>query len=400
MSVLVLLWVGTLGVIYTSSYFEMKSQNQQMVKEHAERYNLPKEFAEQYPQGKPRGNKRPEPGYEDSLKFQLSTFYSVAVSDRGEILEIRNEQPTVHTDDELKALAQKIIEKDSETGTEGNLTFCKTDKVGYTVVAFMDNTVINQGAMTLLRYTVIFGGAALVLFFFLSVFLARKIVDPLEESYRKQKQFISDAGHELKTPVSVVSANADMLSREIGDNKWLQNIQYENERMGILVAQLLELARTENVKPQTEPVDFSRLVAGESLPFESVVFEKGLTLRTDISSGIFVEGNGTALKQVVSVLLDNAICHSRDGGEIRLSLKKEHGLALLSVINEGDEIPEEHLRQIFERFYRADTVRNSDDNRYGLGLAIAKAIVTSHKGGIEAMCYGGLVEFKAKIPLL
>ena len=114
----------------------------------------------------------------------------------------------------------------------------------------------------------------MVLFFFLSVFLARKIVNPLEESYQKQRQFISDAGHELKTPVSIVSANAELLSREIGDNTWLKNIQYENERMGMLVGQLLDLARTENVTPQMEHIDFSRLVAGEALPFESVAFEK------------------------------------------------------------------------------------------------------------------------------
>ena len=167
----------------------------------------------------------------------------------------------------------------------------------------------------------------MVLFFFLSVFLARKIVNPLEESYQKQKQFISDAGHELKTPVSVVSANAELLSREIGDNQWLQNIQYENERMGMLVGQLLDLARTENVTPQMEHIDFSRLVAGESLPFESVAFEKGLTLNTNITSNIGVIGNSTQLKQLVSILLDNAIRHSKDQGEVWLTLTKEHGFA-------------------------------------------------------------------------
>ncbi|MEE1219628.1 MAG: HAMP domain-containing sensor histidine kinase, partial [Ruminococcus sp.] len=225
-------------------------------------------------------------------------------------------------------------------------------------------------------------------------------VNPLEESYHKQKQFISDAGHELKTPVSVVSANAELLSREIGDNQWLQNIQYENERMGILVGQLLQLARTENVTSQMEKIDFSRLVAGESLPFESVAFEQGLTLNSNITSNITVEGNSTQLKQVVSILLDNAIRHSKDNGEVYLSLNKEHGLAKLSVINKGDEIPTEQRKQIFERFYRVDTVRNGEDKHYGLGLAIAKAIATSHKGNIEVLCYNGFVEFKVKIPIM
>lgn len=149
----------------------------------------------------------------------------------------------------------------------------------------MDNTIMEESVSTLFRYTLIFGGIAMVLFLFLSIFLAKKIVTPLEESYKKQKQFISDAGHELKTPVSVVSVNAELLSREIGDNQWLSNIQYENQRMGLLVSQLLQLARTENVLPQMERIDFSHLVIGESLPFESVAFEQGLVLKCEIEPG-------------------------------------------------------------------------------------------------------------------
>lgn len=402
MSILVLLWVGTLGVIYASSYFEMSKQNQEMLQAHAEMYVLPQSFEGMIPPNRPRpdGNHGFDPGFTESPMFQLSTFYTVAVSYDGDVIEIKNEPPTVHTDDDLKKLAEDIINSGKSTGTESNLAFYKADKGGYILVTFMDNTVVNENAMTLFRYTLIFGGVALVLFFFLSVYLARKIVNPLEESYQKQKQFISDAGHELKTPVSVVSANAELLSREIGDNQWLQNIQYENERMGMLVGQLLDLARTENVTPQMEHIDLSRLVAGEALPFESVAFEKGLVLNSNITNGIGVEGNGTQLKQIVSILIDNAIRHSKEQGEVYLSLTKEHGFAKLSVINKGDEIPVEQREQIFERFYRVDTARNSEDKHYGLGLAIAKAIATSHKGHIAVQCFDGFVEFRVQIPAL
>ncbi|MBO5019545.1 MAG: sensor histidine kinase, partial [Clostridia bacterium] len=233
MSILVLLWVGTLGVIYASSYFEMTKQNEQMLEAHAQMYSLPYSFGEMMPPNRPRpdGNRDFNHKFNpESPRFQLSTFYSVAVSYEGEILEIKNEMSGVHTDEELVSLTESIIKSGRNNGTENNLAFFKTDKDGYTLVSFMDNTVINESAMTLFRYTLIFGGVALVLFFFLSMYLAKRIVNPLEESYQKQKQFISDAGHELKTPVSVVSANAELLSREIGDNQWLQNIQYENER--------------------------------------------------------------------------------------------------------------------------------------------------------------------------
>lgn len=403
MSVLALLWMGTLGMIYTSSYFEMARQNERMLRTHARMYRLPQDFESILPPNDPRPNG--DHGFSNdfdphSPMFQLSTFYTVAVSCDGDILEIKNEPPTVHTDDDLKELAQSIIKKNEQTGVRDHLIFCQTDKGGYTLVTFMDNTVISESAMMLFRYTLIFGGAALVIFFFLSVFLAGKIVKPLEESYQRQKQFISDAGHELKTPISVVSANTELLSREIGDNQWLQNIQYENGRMGVLVGQLLDLARTENVTPQMERIDFSRLVTGEALPFESVAFEKGLALSNSISDNVAVEGSRTQLKQIVSILLDNAIRHSKQPGEVRLSLTKEHGLARLSVINKGDEIPARQREQIFERFYRADTARGSEDRHYGLGLAIAKAIADSHKGRIEVRCSNGFVEFCVQIPAL
>ena len=401
MSILVSLWAGTLGFIYLSSYFEMSKQNEQMLRLHSQMYSVPAETEGITPPGMPfpGGDRDFDLGSSNSPVFRLSTFYTVAISHSGEIIEIKNDPPTVHTDDDLEKLARDIIEKGKERGTKNNLSFLRTDKDGYILVTFMDNTVVNENAMTLFRYTLIFGGIVLILFFFLSMFLAKIIVDPLEKSYRKQKQFISDAGHELKTPVSVVSANAELLSREIGDSQWLSNIQYENQRMGMLVAQLLELARTEDIAPKTERIDFSRLVAGEALPFESVAFENGLSLICNVSKDISVEGNSQQLKQIVSILLDNAVRHSSGNGEICLMLNKEHGHARLSVVNCGEEIPEEQRKKIFERFYRADTVRNGEDRHYGLGLAIAKAIAASHNGRIEVFCYNGLVEFRVQIPL-
>ena len=403
MFVLVLLWVGTLGVIYASSYASMTKQNEKMLRAHAEMYTLPPAANGMLPPDKSFQNANlpgNDPGFTETPMFQLSTFYMVAVSYENDILEIKNDSPTVHTNDELVKLAQSIIKDGKNIGSEGNLAFFQADKGGYILVTFMDNTVLNENAMTLFRYTLIFGSIALVLFFVLSVFLARKILNPIEESYQKQKQFISDAGHELKTPVSVVSANAELLSREIGENQWLSNIQYENERMGILVTQLLELAHTETMAPKMEYIDLSRLVTGEALPFESVAFEKNIAMINNIANGIYVEGDSTQLKQIISILLDNAIQHSKEHGEVHLSLTKRHGRAELSVINKGDEIPLELRGQIFERFYRVDTARNGEDRHYGLGLAIAKAIVASHKGCIEVFCEKGFVEFRVQIPVL
>ena len=163
--------------------------------------------------------------------------------------------------------------------------------------------------------------------------------------------------------------------------------------------QLLELARTENVAPQFENLDLSRLVYGETLPFETVAYESGLCLTSDIEEGIHVYGNSVQLKQLTSILLDNAIRHSSDGKEILIRLYKEKASAVLSVVNYGQEIPTDQRQYLFERFYRTDAARAGDVNNYGLGLAIAKAIVDAHKGSIGVLCYDGKVEFFAKLPL-
>ncbi len=454
MAILLLLLLGTLCIIYSSSYYEVSERNREMLERYAALYSLEEQPGEErkYDDGPEAGGIEPdrdepnysesdsdEPNYgesgsdelyygesdsdelyygesgsdelrlnepdmggpfvEEARAFQLSTFYSVAVSETGTVLGTDNEEQTAYSDEELAELAGRIIESGKESGIRDNLIYLRTDKDGYSLVAFMDNTIIQESMTTLFRYTLIFGSAAILVLFFISGYLARKIIQPLEESYHKQKQFISDAGHELKTPVSVVNTNAELLSREIGENQWLANIQYENERMGALVTQLLELARTENVALQMEYIDFSRLVRGETLPFEGIAFEKELTFSYDITDNLHVCGNSVQLKQLVSILLDNAVNHCRERHEIKVMLKCERNAAVLSVINDGDVIPDEQRRQIFERFYRVDDARNGDGKHYGLGLAIAKAIVTAHKGKIEVLCRGGKVEFEVRIPM-
>lgn len=397
MAILVVLWVSTLGVIYTSSYLDMSRHNRQMLKAHSDMYVLAHSAPDTHLPTSEKPKDRPK--FADEPMFRLSNFYTVAVDEAGTVLETVNEPPTVHTNAELEELALDISADGGDYGTQDSLAYYRADKDGYTLVTFMDNTVINENAETLLRYTLIFGAAAIVVFFFLSVYIAKRIVRPLEDSFEKQKRFISDAGHELKTPVSVVSANAELLAREVGENRWLANIRYENERMGDLVTQLLELARTESAAMQTERVDLSRLAAGETLPFECVAFEKGLTLESDLAPDIFVEGDGGKLKQLVSILLDNAVSHA-EGGTVKITLSKERSHAVLSVTNEGAALTSTQREHLFDRFYRIDEARSADSNHYGLGLAIAKAICDAHKGHIEVGCRDGLVEFSVSLPTI
>lgn len=408
MAVMALLLGGTFAVIYGTSYARMSADNRRMLEQYAREYSVDR-TQDAAPDGQPENApdkpaddvtppENGQPPHEDEHKFDVSTFYSVAVSSDGTVIKTDNGSGTLYSDETLEKYAEEIIAKSSQSGTKGSLSYLKTEKDGYTLVCFIDNIVMQGNISTLFTNTLIFGGISLVAVFFASVFLAKRIVSPLEESYEKQKQFISDAGHELKTPVSVVGANAEILEREIGNNKWLENIKYENDRMGALVKQLLELARTENVAPNMQRLDLSRLVSGEVLPFESVAFENGLELTENITDGIFVNGDEIKLKQLSSILIDNAVKHSENGKSVNIKLTSEHGCARLSVVNDGREIPQENRKKLFERFYREDEARN-DDGHFGLGLAIAKAIAVSHKGKIGVFCYDGKVEFTVTLPL-
>ncbi len=398
LSVLVLLLFGTLCIIYLASYVDMTNENQELLEQYVDDYTLldgssRNDMEADRPKGSPNTPHKKPP------KMELSTFYLVAISKSDQVLKVDTADISTYNEDELVELARLIVESGQSDGVENNLVYRMKDKGDYVLVAFLDNTLMLESAGTLINYTLIFGGVSLVLLFFLARYLANRIVAPLEESYIKQKQFVSDAGHELKTPVAVVNANVELLSREIGENQWLSNIQYENERMLGLILQLLDLARAENTTPEMELIDLSRLVCGETLPFESVAFENGLTLNSDISETICVNGNSVQLKQLTSILIDNAIRHSLDGKEVSLVLKKEKNNAVLSVTNDGEEIPPEQRQYLFDRFYRMDTARTGEDKHYGLGLAIAQAITTTHKGTIEVQCRDGKVEFIVKIPL-
>lgn len=398
LSILVLLLAGTLCVIYAASYIDMTAENQEMLQQYVQSYVLPgangsATFESIRPKEDPNGPKDKPP------MLELSTFYSVALSEDGQVIKTDTADISTFSEEELSDLAREIVKSGKNNGVRSNLAYRMEKKEGYILVAFLDNTVVLENAGTLFNYTLIFGSVTLVLMFFLARYLAERIVAPLEESYEKQKQFISDAGHELKTPAAVINANLELLSRQIGENQWLSNIQYENERMSSLIIQLLELARTENVTPPMEVLDLSRLVLGEALPFETVAYEKGLSLKNSIAEDISVNGNSVHLKQLASILIDNALRHGCAGTEIALSLKKEKHYAVLSVTNDGEPLTPEQCRRLFERFYRTDEARSGEDKHYGLGLAIAKAIVTAHKGTITVQCTGGKVTFTSKLPL-
>lgn len=421
MGSLILLFAVTLSVIMFASYREIRQKNSEMLERYVELYSLEQqtgngEAPEQAPQrddpppeGEPgdlQGQPPPDRGPDDlpdkrpsdrGPDYQLSTFYSVALSEDDSVLAVDNGEKELYSEEDLIRIAKDILAENKASGRTDHLTYIVSSRPDYTLVAFMDNTVTDSSMDTLLHHFLIVGGVAIIALFFLSLVISNHIIRPLEENDRKQKRFISDASHELKTPVAVIGTNAELLSREVGENEWLGNIRYENERMGELVRQLLDLSRAENKEMPMEPVDFSRVVTGEILAFETLAYDSGCVIQSDIEDGIVFTGNQTQLTQLVSILLDNAIQHST-GEEIRIALKRQGHQAVLSVVNDGNEIPLEKQEHLFDRFYRVDEARNSEGQHYGLGLSIAKAVVEKHGGSIGVACREGKVQFTASIP--
>ncbi len=408
MGALVLLFAVTLLSIILTEYYESQQESDEMLTRYVEIYSLDRlpgsddEDRLAFDGGQETPGVLPpvsDGGPEEEPLFQLSTFYSVLYSADGEVLHVDTGQNGLYSVPELTGIADGILETGNSAGRYETLKFQVADKDGCTLVAFIDDTVSSDAFTSLIWHMLIAGGIAFVLLFFMAILLAHWIVKPLEENDRRQKQFVSDAGHELKTPVSVISTNAELLSRQVGPNEWLDNICYENERMGDLVTQLLTLSRAENAQVQMEEIDFSRLVTGEALPFESVAFEKGLMIESGITEDIRVEGNRSQLSQLVSILLDNAIRHSDGGKEIGLTLTCQGRNAVLTVVNSGEEISPKEQEHLFDRFYRVDDVRNSESSHYGLGLAIARAITQAHGGRIAVSCQEGKVTFTVSIPV-
>ena len=406
MGALVLLFAITLSVIMLASYREIRQENMAMLKRHVELYYLdsetggptvppdaPPDMPDTHglePPGRPPLDQKPD--------YQLSTFYSVAFGENDTVIAVDNGEKEVYSEEELITIAKEILGGNTASGRTGALTYIVDKRPGYTLVALMDNTVSESGLSTLLRNVLIVGSAAILVMFFISLYLSKRIIRPLEENDRKQKQFISDASHELKTPVAVIDTNAELLAREIGENEWLANIRYENERMGGLVRQLLDLSRAENAEAPMEQVDFSRIVTGEELAFETFAFDHGKTIQSDIEDDVHLTGNPTQLTQIVSILLDNAIRHTT-GNDISLTLKRHGHEGVLTVINDGDAIPPDKLEHLFDRFYRGDEARTDDGHHYGLGLSIAKAITVKHGGSIGVSCQDGKVRFTVSIPI-
>ena len=260
----------------------------------------------------------------------------------------------------------------------------------------MDNYIINNKLGDYFRMSLLIFILLEILIIYVSNILTKWLTKPVIESFSKQKQFIVDASHELKTPLAIITASAESLELEPTEKKWLDNIKSESERMNKLVTDLLDLAKSENmeIKEKYNINNLSKIIEKTSLTFESLIYENKLEIEDNIDKDIMFSCNPDKIKQLLGILLDNAIKHSTKNSKITVNLYKDKNNIILEIKNKGKEITKEDQEKIFDRFYRVDESRNRSDNRYGLGLSIAKNIVTSHNGKIFVNCKNGYTTFK------
>ena len=298
----------------------------------------------------------------------------------------------------LSGALQTALASESEHGylPEERLFYAKRDIGGVAIVAFADGGAVDGWRGLALGLAAV-GVLALALLFLLNILFSRWALGPVQRAWSQQQQFIADASHELKTPLTVILANNAILRQRGAETiasqaQWVESTQMEAERMQALVADMLDLARPADVISADQPapvLDFSRLVEGEALTFEAVAFEREITWESTVAEGVQVRGAATRLQRLVAVLLDNACKYTDAGGTVEVRLGKEGGHAVLAVHNSGEPIAAEDLPHLFDRFYRADKARTQAGERtaapegYGLGLAIASDIAQAHKGTLS-----------------
>ena len=332
-------------------------------------------------------------------------FFTVQVSRQGQLIEASGDYFDLTDRDSLQKIIDEAMASDRKNGelTTHNLRYLKSaSHKGYTIV-FSDTTTETATMQNMVYSCLLILLAAMLAFLGISILLSRWVIKPVEQAWEQQRQFVADASHELKTPLAVIMANAELIqskdTNEAERKTFSQNILSTTYQMRALVENMLEMARVDSGKRNMkfEELDLSQLVSDAVLSFQLLYEELGLDLQCRIADGITVRGSEQHLYQVLDVLLDNALKYSAPGGTIQVHLTGSGHHCLLTVSNPGETLSKEELKNIFKRFYRADKARAMNGS-YGLGLSIAEAIVESHKGKIWAESKAGCNTFCCQFP--
>ncbi len=321
-----------------------------------------------------------EPFASDSVR----NFFAVRLTPEGEVQELVSEYPVHLTDVEIDDLVSSVVKKSRNSGLYNGFRYLIAEKPYGFIAVFADTRSEANMQSRMWRVSLNLYVFCLVITVFMAFLFSIWAVKPVKTAFSKQKRFVADASHELKTPLSVISANLDVLTSEIGENKWTGYIKDDISRMSSLIKDLLYLAKTdaEGASMQFSQFDLSRAVLSATLPFESAGFEKGMIIETEIAPNVTFTGDENRIKQIIIIFLDNALKYSAEGATITVKLAVNGSRKIVSVRNTGEGIPLKEQKRIFERFYRVDSSRNRETGGYGLGLSIAKTVAEAHHAKI------------------
>lgn len=314
-------------------------------------------------------------------------FFSVVLSLDGTVLDIQLPAEAVMADSDAAELALKVYATNAGTGFQSIYRFQRRNTEDSVQILFLDCGREINSFQHFLMTSIILSAAGLLLILGILIYFSGRIVRPFAESYEKQKQFITDAGHEIKTPLTIIQADADILEMDLGENEWLTDIQNNVRRLTDLTNDLVSLARMEEGGTPLELLEIpvSDVISETAQSFQAIAHAQNKELLLSVESMLSIEADERAIRQLVTILLDNALKYSPEGSPIRLSVTKHTKQIKLAVCNVSLlPLPEGNLNRLFERFYRTDPSRNSQTGGHGIGLSIASAIAAAHNGQIQA----------------
>ncbi len=319
--------------------------------------------------------------------FISSGFFIVRFGPNGEPSSVDVSRTYTVSEEEALELALEALEKDSGRGEYGHFRYLVREGPRHdTVAAFLDTSGESGSFWRVLFLSagIGLGGWGLMLAFV--ALLSRKAIRPIAENIERQKQFVTNAGHEIKTPLAIIQSNAEAMELYNGESKWSSNIRKQTVRLSGLVNDMLMLARMDEGAIQTEPVDFSLSeLLGSSLEvFSQPMEDKNIRLESNIQSGIMIHADREQVRRLLSILLDNAAKYANDGGRIAVSLEKSEGRAALRLENTCPALPTAPPDKLFDRFYRADAARTQKSGGYGIGLAVARSLAEASRAAVSA----------------
>ena len=321
------------------------------------------------------------------LKFE-ARYFTIRISYDGSMIATNTGMIAAVDVSEAWELAEKVFEQGKLEGFEGDYRFRIADLGDSMLIVFYDCGRSLNNARSFLWISIFISLIGLLIVFALIAITSKAVVKPAAEAYEKQKRFITDAGHELKTPLAVINADCDVLEMENAGNEWIADIRKQTERLTGLTGRLIYLAKTEEgSKQKMTMIDFplSDCISEEVESFKGLARASGKTITSEIADGLSYNGDQRAIEELVSILMDNAVKYSPEGGNIEVSLHKQGSKIIFRVYNDTKEpVPADVIKHMFDRFYRADSSRNSETGGYGIGLSIAKGITGSHGGKINA----------------